>query len=87
MRRTNHKAPQSSVLSGRSLRALLAFFVLGSTLFVGVVTTPAHALAAPVDCSRGVNLSWESPVLDRDWRGFPQADVAGWQSSSGVIEI
>jgi uncharacterized repeat protein (TIGR01451 family) len=87
MRRTHHEAPQSSVLSGRSLRALLAFFVLGSTLFVGVVTTPAPALAASVDCSRGVNLSWESPVLDRSWRGFPQADVAGWSSSSGVIEI
>jgi len=71
----------------RFLRALVAFFVLGPTLVVGVVTAPMPALAASVDCSRGVNLSWESPVLDRDWRGFPQGDVAGWSSSSGVIEI
>ena len=56
-------------------------------MFVGVVATPAPALAASVDCSRGVNLSYETPVLSQDWRGVPQADVPGWSSSSGVIEI
>ena len=71
----------------RFVRALLPFFVLSSTVLVGVVATTTPAPAISIDCSRGVNLSWESPVLDRNWRGFAQGDVAGWSSSSGVIEI
>ncbi len=78
---------QTAGANHRFLRALLAFLVLGATLFISVAATPAQALAAPIDCSRGVNLSWEAPVLAQNWRGVPESEVAGWSSSSGVIEI
>lgn len=87
MRLTDPQALRTQVLNRRFLRALLAFLMLGSTMFVGLVATPAPAFAASVNCSRGVNLSWETPVLSQDWRGVPQADVPGWSSTSGVIEI
>ncbi|HEY6634510.1 MAG TPA: DUF11 domain-containing protein [Acidimicrobiia bacterium] len=64
--------------------------------FVPVVTTSIPAAAAPVDCSRGVNLGFEAPLVRTNpmgpapnWALFAEADVPGWSTSAsdGLIEL
>lgn len=87
MATTTYLSSHAGGAHSRLARILLAFLILASVTVFGVAATPAPAFAKNDSCSRGVNLSWESPVIGQNWRGVPQGEVAGWSSESGVIEI
>lgn len=67
----------------RSIRIVLALALLAAS-FAGIVAIPSEAQAAPVDCSRGTNLSFEQPVIESDWSIVP---TPGWTSADTGIEI
>ncbi|MCB1246873.1 MAG: hypothetical protein KDB69_06395, partial [Acidimicrobiia bacterium] len=73
----------TTTTSPRRFGALAAALTLLGTL---IVTTAGAdpATAAPVDCSRGVNLSFEEPVIAQDWRIVA---TPGWATTDTGIEI
>ena len=68
--------------------ATLALLLL-TTSIVGVTTVAAPVDSAPVDCSRGVNLGFETPLV-RDapmgpapnWALHDESNVPGWDTSA-----
>ena len=67
------------------IRVVLAFVLFASITVVGSVSQAA--LAAPTSCSRGLNLSWEAPVISSNWALVNPASVPGWETSGPQILI
>lgn len=74
---------RSTVKISSSARAGIAFALLAGSLAFGSVGSASPAYALSIDCSRGVNLSFEEPVVHR----WEVVVAPGWQSPSGQIEI
>ncbi|MEZ5176678.1 MAG: hypothetical protein R2823_10850 [Acidimicrobiia bacterium] len=67
----------------RRIPRMLIAAALFCTLFV-LSTAASPAIAAPVDCSRGTNLSFEEPVININWTIIP---IPGWATTDTGIEI
>lgn len=82
------RARGSDPRSGPVRMATLALLLL-TTSIVGVTTVAAPVDSAPVDCSRGVNLGFETPLV-RDapmgpapnWALHDESNVPGWDTSA-----
>ena len=82
-------------LPGSRIRAIPPLLLLVFSL-IPTVSLPLTASAAPADCSRGVNLGFESPLV-RDnpmgpppnWALFDESLVPGWSTSApdDMIEL
>lgn len=72
----------------RPLATLVAFTMIATMFATILLTTPASA-AVSFDCSRGINLSFEDPVIPDTWRPIHESDVPGWESQAadGMIEF
>ena len=66
----------------RFSRLLIVVAMLAATFITSAVT--ARVEAAPVDCSRGVNLSFEDPVIPSNWTIVP---TPGWSTTDSGVEI
>lgn len=67
----------------KAIRLTLAFALVAAT-FIGALAIPNRAEAAPVDCSRGVNLSFEQPVIGSNWEIIA---TPGWSTNDAGTEI
>lgn len=65
------------------LRFALAL-ALGVATFATISTVSSVAQAAPVDCSRGINLSFEDPVIASSWTIVA---APGWSTTDAGIEL
>ncbi len=72
----------------RPLATLVAFSMLATMFVTVLLTTPASA-AVSFACGRGVNLSFEEPVIPDTWRPVPASSVPGWETAAadGIIEL
>lgn len=72
----------------RPLSTLVAFVLL-ATMFVASFPAPPASASVSFDCGRGVNLSFEDPVIPDTWRPIHESDVPGWESQAadGMIEF
>lgn len=80
MKRKNHIMQNTTSRLGRMLIVVTMF---AAFIVTSVANSPAQA--APIDCSRGINLSFEDPVITSNWTIVPA--TPGWFTTDKGIEI
>jgi len=71
------------------LGVMLATFSLTAALMVTALSVAPAAAATTTGCARGVNLSFEEPVIPDTWRPIDESLVPGWETNApdGAIEL
>ncbi len=72
----------------RTRPLLAALSLVAAAIATTLPVVPAEA-STSIDCSRGLNLSFEEPVIPDTWRPINESAVPGWETEApdGMIEF